>query len=755
MKNKAIFIVMILFLFITGALRIHNGEAKPQDPDTRETEIETLERAVTLLEDTDEMKKIVDNLKAVIDAKKQIEQREEKREQEIPVLIKIQSYIKNTTARLRIIPHNISLFFHDIQTTYGGFKNYLKEKRNTYTLINIATKLFVSILIGLILWIISRKAAMKITVQGQSVRQKPSLTVPEKLYLNVLDSIIEILPLVIVFLFIYFLLKLLNPPEQWRVAMLYCIGIILIYKGALIAINSIINTRNEKIRVVPLSDEHANYIFIWARRIFLFSAVLFFLIKAGETFHMAQSIVKGLSVILKVGLAYLFTIISFQQKDFMKRVFSLSVKEEEAQWRRTGKYMLNMVLEYLYIMIACYVFLLAILSIAGLTATVSFLIGASLKSIGALLIAFVIFLLWHKLFDKFFEIGDLIKRNYPELEKQANQYISFLGKSIDVLIGVITCAFILDIWGIEVQKFLFAYSDYLFRLIRIPLAVLSALLVIQCIKLFIRKVELQFIEKGKQEGVKQEIEVEKEIKTIGGIIQKFLVIMIWTVIIIMIIKDLGFNIAPLLAGFSVVGVAIGLGAQNIVKDVISGLFLILENQVRVGDVAILNGTGGLVEAINLRTMVLRGLDGTVHVFPNGSINSLSNMTHNFSYYLFEIGVAYKEDMDHVIDVLKKISDDILQDNVYKDSILEPLEILGVDKFADSAIIIKARIKTLPIHQWKVGREMNKRIKKRFDDEGIEIPFPHRTFYFGEVSKPVKVEMEREVDIARTNSMPQK
>jgi small-conductance mechanosensitive channel len=129
------------------------------------------------------------------------------------------------------------------------------------------------------------------------------------------------------------------------------------------------------------------------------------------------------------------------------------------------------------------------------------------------------------------------------------------------------------------------------------------------------------------------------------------------------------------------------------------------------------------------------------VFPNGSINSLSNMTHDFSYYLFNVGVAYKEDTDRVTAVLQEIGQGMLEDDAYKDFILEPLEILGVDQFADSAVVIKARIKTVPIKQWLVGREMNRRIKKRFDEEGIEIPFPHRTFYFGDASKSIAVALQ--------------
>jgi small conductance mechanosensitive channel len=237
------------------------------------------------------------------------------------------------------------------------------------------------------------------------------------------------------------------------------------------------------------------------------------------------------------------------------------------------------------------------------------------------------------------------------------------------------------------------------------------------------------------------IELEKRVSTLASIFRKAFTLVVLAFAAITILSELGFDIKPLLAGAGIVGLAIGFGAQNLVRDVISGLFFTFENRIRVGDVAILNGTGGLVEQVNLRTTVLRGLDGTVHVFPNGSISTLSNMTYEFSYYLFNMGVAYKEDTDRVIAVLKQVADEVMGEEAYRSAILEPLEILGVDQFADSAVIIKARIKTQPIKQWFVGREMNRRIKKRFDELGIEIPFPHRSFYFGDASKAISVKLE--------------
>jgi len=243
------------------------------------------------------------------------------------------------------------------------------------------------------------------------------------------------------------------------------------------------------------------------------------------------------------------------------------------------------------------------------------------------------------------------------------------------------------------------------------------------------------------ESAAAEIERQKRAQTISAVLQKLASTIIVLVTILMLLGELNVNTTPLLTSLGVVGVALGFGAQQLVGDLLAGFFHIFENQIRVGDVAVVNGTGGAVQEIHLRTTVLRGLDGTVHVFRNGSIDTLSNMTKRFSYYVVDLGVAYKEDTDRVCQVVREVVEEMQRDETYLDSILEPVEILGVDDFADSAVVIKLRIKTLPIKQWEVGREFRRRIKYRFDQEGIEIPFPHLSVYVGEASKPFRLNIE--------------
>lgn len=264
---------------------------------------------------------------------------------------------------------------------------------------------------------------------------------------------------------------------------------------------------------------------------------------------------------------------------------------------------------------------------------------------------------------------------------------------------------------------------------------------------------------GDDTGAASAIEHRKRSGTLIAIVRKAGVVTIWSFIVMLVLMQVGVDIAPLIAGAGIVGLAVGFGAQELVRDVITGFFILLEDQIRTGDVAIINGVGGLVESISLRTIALRDLSGTVHTFQNGKISSLSNMTKGWSAMVFDVGVAYKEDTDEVSRVMKSVADELQQDTAYAAKILEPIEIFGVDEFGDSAVVIKARIKTLPIEQWNIGREYRRRLKKAFDARNIEIPFPHQTLYWGDASPPFEVKVladssQRETNGQGTGERPQ-
>ncbi len=226
-------------------------------------------------------------------------------------------------------------------------------------------------------------------------------------------------------------------------------------------------------------------------------------------------------------------------------------------------------------------------------------------------------------------------------------------------------------------------------------------------------------------------EALKRADTLSSLIRYVLVAGTLAVAVVMILGEFGIQIGPILAAAGVVGLAIGFGAQNLVQDIISGFFILIEDMIRVGDVVVIGGKGGLVEKVNLRMIVLRDLAGNVHYVRNGHIDIVTNMTKEYSRYVFEIGVAYRENVDEVIEVIKQVDEDLRKDDEFKSDITAPIEILGLDKFDSSSIIIKARTTTKPIKQWRVGREFNRRLKIAFDKHNIEIPFPHVTLYPGQ------------------------
>jgi small conductance mechanosensitive channel len=220
-------------------------------------------------------------------------------------------------------------------------------------------------------------------------------------------------------------------------------------------------------------------------------------------------------------------------------------------------------------------------------------------------------------------------------------------------------------------------------------------------------------------------------RTLLTVARNALLVAIAVVSTLMVLSELGVNIGPLLAGAGVLGLAVGFGAQRLVQDIITGIFILFQDLMAVGDVVKLGDRAGLVEAISIRTVRLRDLTGTVHTIPFSAITTVSNLTEEFSFYVFDMGVVYREDVDEVMDLLRRIGEELQADAEIGPLMLAPIEVFGVDAFGDSAVVIKGRLKTLPIKQWAVGRAFNRLVKKRFDEAGIEIPFPHRTVYFGE------------------------
>ncbi|MBZ0127281.1 MAG: mechanosensitive ion channel family protein [Rhodocyclaceae bacterium] len=226
------------------------------------------------------------------------------------------------------------------------------------------------------------------------------------------------------------------------------------------------------------------------------------------------------------------------------------------------------------------------------------------------------------------------------------------------------------------------------------------------------------------EARQESAEDGRRVQTLSRVIRYVVTVAVTVVAGILILGEFGVSVAPILGAAGVVGIALGFGAQSLVKDYFTGFFLLLENQIRVGDVVEAGGKSGVVEELTLRYLRLRDYSGNVHYVPNGNISVVTNMSLGFAQAVIDAGVAYGEDIDRVVAVMRQVGEELRRDDAFSAKILDALEVAGVDRWADSAVVIRCRFKVMPLEQWNVRREYLRRLKMAFDREGIEIPFPH-------------------------------
>jgi len=323
------------------------------------------------------------------------------------------------------------------------------------------------------------------------------------------------------------------------------------------------------------------------------------------------------------------------------------------------------------------------------------------------------------------------KEWHKTVEKSMRLTVWVIGGILLVIIALALAAVIISREGVHavvtpetIQRWFLEHG--IFTLV----VIVISYLVYRLLKVVMPEIVDRFITvRGK--GRRAREEVAKRVHTLSDILTPVVGVFIAIVAVFMILSEVGVNIAPLLASAGVVGIALGFGAQSLIRDYLSGLFIILEDQYRKGDWVSIAGVNGMVEDASLRRTVLRDFDGTVHTIPNGEVKVASNYTKDWSRVNLNIPVAYGEDLDHVTEVINRVGSQLAEDEYFGPKIIKAPQVLRVDNFGDSGIEIKVLGETKPIMQWEVTGELRKRIKKAFDEEGIEIPWPHVKLYFGE------------------------
>lgn len=563
--------------------------------------------------------------------------------------------------------------------------------------------------------------AIPLRRRRRALELRHTATVTGRLLLNLAVMALSLLPLVVFVLVANVAIALVGPRPETRIVVLAFVNAILIRGAVQAVMRALLSPSTGSQRILSMQDETAAYLYGWSRR--LVTTVVFGYVVAatGLLLGMSEAVYRSILDLVGLLISGLLVVLVVQTRQAIAtKIRGIQTEKPKGGLRRRLADIWH-VLAIAYIAAAYLIWLLDIDGGASFILRATVLSAIAFTGLVALTAAI------HRLIAGGLTISPELKSEYPRLEARANRYLPALERVVRAVVIAFGFLALLEIWNLGGFAVL---TSELGRgvggaVLSIGASLLVAVLVWELVSHVVERRLAEIDENGSP------VVQSGRLKTLLPLMRKAAFIVLATLVTLIALSELGVNIAPLLAGAGIVGLAVGFGAQTLVKDIINGIFILLEDTITVGDVVDVGGHSGLVEAVSLRTLTLRDLSGTVHTIPYSRVESIMNLTKDFSFYVMDIGVSYREDIDQVIEVLKQIGAELLEDPKYAIQMLEPLEILGVDQFADSAVIIKARIKTKPIKQWFVGREFNRRMKKRFDELGIEIPFPHMTLYFGQ------------------------
>jgi len=596
--------------------------------------------------------------------------------------------------------------------------NQLTDPGNREVWIRVLWKVLIVLAVGLAAEWIARLVLLRPrrAIEGQE-RDSMWVRVPFLLARTILD----IMPIVAFGGAAYVVLPLLEPTEITRFVAIALINASVLSRAVMAAARMFFAPRAANLRILNLSDESANYLIVWVRRITYIAVFGYFFTETALLLGIPTGGYVAISKAIGLLLALLIMIFIMQNRETVAK----AVRGPDDRYSAGVRMLRRRFADIWHVLAIIYVLALYIVWALEVEGGFEFVFRATALSFVIIVAAKVFMIASHHAMEQGFGIRPELVERFPGLALRANRYFVILHYVINGMVVVLAVFAILEAWGVDAFDWVGTPIGRRVTgsIVTIALIVVIAILMWEMIS--------SVIERYLSRGENGEVQISARAKTLLPLLRKALLIVVSTIVGFIVLSEIGVNIGPLLAGAGVVGLAIGFGSQTLVKDVITGIFILAEDQFAVGDVIRVSDKAGLCEDITIRTIRLRDLGGNVHIIPFSAVTTVENMTKDYSRYVFDVGIAYREDVDEVIEVLRGIGEEMQGDEYYGDLINEPLEILGLDSFGDSAIVIKARITTQPIKQWEVGREFNRRMKRKFDELGIEIPFPHQTVYFGE------------------------
>jgi len=481
-------------------------------------------------------------------------------------------------------------------------------------------------------------------------------------------------------------------------------------------------TRYQGLRLLPMAGDEAAYWNAWlARLVGYIGYGLLLLVPITNNQVSAQAGHSLGLLIMLTAFLYAAVVILRNRQRVRARLMTVAGKAEFAFTRIT----ITLLANFWHWIALLYFLALAVVSITRPEDALPFMARATGQTLLTAFIGIFATNLFTQLIGRRIRIPEEAREKFPSLEQRLNTYVPTALKIMRLVILLAVLAVIGDAWG------LFSLSTWLGS--ATGMAVIATAISVALILLAVAVIWLVFvswIEHRLNPNTGAGAPSARE-TTLLTILRNTVAIVLLVMTAMIVLAEIGVNIGPLLAGAGVLGLAVGFGAQKLVQDVITGVFIQLENAINVDDVVAVAGTTGVVERLTIRSLGLRDLSGTYHLIPFSSVDVVSNYMREYAFHLGEYGVAYREDTDKVIVHLREAFEELRQDPELGPQILDELEVHGVTAFGDSEVKVRVRIKTLPGSQWAIGRAYNRLVKRHFEAAGIEIPFPHRTLYFGE------------------------
>ncbi len=499
----------------------------------------------------------------------------------------------------------------------------------------------------------------------------------------------------------------------------------LLIEVAKAALRLLFASRYQGLRVLPMAGEEAAYWNAWLSRMVGFIGYGLLLIVPIVNFHVTTGAGRSVGLlVMLVAFSYAVAIILQNRTRVRQRLMEAGERSDLVFVR----FALGTLAHLWHWLALLYFAALAVVSITRPEDALPFMALATGQTLLAIIAGFFVAAMLTQIISRRIHLPEETRRNFPMLEERLNAYIPTALKVMRLAILIVVLAVIADAWS------LFNLGVWLTSEAGAGLLakVLSVAIILGLAALFWLAVA-SWIEHKLNPGNGRRAVGARE-RTLLAIFRNAIAIALVVLVTMVVLAEIGINIGPLLAGAGVLGLAIGFGAQTLVQDIITGVFIQLENAINTGDVVQVAGVTGTVEKLTIRSLGLRDLSGTFHVIPFSSVGTVSNFTRDFGYHLGEYGVAYREDTDDVIVRLREAFEELRSHPEHGRKIVGELEVHGVTALADSSVNVRVRIKTLPGEQWGVGREYNRLVKRHFDAAGIEIPFPHMTLYFGEDKK---------------------